>query len=116
MLMLILFLVVGAVLAYLSQHNLTPVTVNVGPYIFSGIPLFYVIIGSVITGLVVAYVFYLTHLISTTLKLRGKKQEIKKNKDQVLELTKRVHQLELENEKLKHQPKSSLEPVDRHAL
>ncbi|KKT34322.1 MAG: hypothetical protein UW23_C0044G0001, partial [Candidatus Collierbacteria bacterium GW2011_GWA1_44_12] len=52
--------------------------------------------------------------ILTTFKLRGKDKEIKKQKGEVLELTKRVHQLELENEKLKHEP--SVEPEDTNAL
>jgi lipopolysaccharide assembly protein A len=78
-----------------------PVTVNLGLYVFSDIPLFYVIIGSLLTGLVLSYLFYLVYAISNSFKLLGKNKEIKKNKNAVLELTKRIHQLELENEKLK---------------
>ena len=37
------------------------------------------------------------------LSLSPQNKEIKKEKDEVLELTKRVHQLELENEKLKNE-------------
>lgn len=114
MLILLLLLVVGSMLAYISQHNLMPVTVNLGTYILTDIPLFYVIVGSVSAGLVLSYVIYFVHDISTSLKLRGKSQEIKKKKDEVLELTKRVHQLELENEKLKHS--SKVEPKDNNAL
>lgn len=79
-----------------------PVSVNFGPYVFSGVPLFYVIICSLLTGLVLSYVINLVHAAFASLKIRGKEKEIKKNKNEVLELTKRVHQLELENEKLKH--------------
>jgi lipopolysaccharide assembly protein A len=112
--MLIILLIVGSVLAYISQNNLTLVSVNIGPYVFSDIPLFYVIVGSLVTGLVLSYVIHLFRDISTSFVLRGKKNEIKKNKDEVLELTKRVHQLELENEKLKHSP--VVEAEDRNAL
>lgn len=101
-------------LAYISQYNLMPVSVLIGPYVFSDIPLFYVIIGSVLSGLLVAYVFFIFHDIGTSYVLWGKKKEIKKNKDEVIELTKQVHQLELENEKLKH--RSDHEPEDRNAL
>ena len=114
MLILILFLVIGSILAYVSRYNLTPVTVNVGPYAFSSIPLFYVIIGSVITGLVLSYIIYMVHAIATSFTLRDKDHTIKKEKNEILELTKRVHQLELENEKLKHAP--HIEPRDRNAL
>ena len=114
MLTLILFLVVGAVIAYFAQYNVALVSVNFGQYVFPNIPLFYVIIGSVVTGLTVAYVIYLLHAISTTLKLRSKDKKIRNAKDEVLELTKRVHQLELENEKLKGDIKA--QPQDPNAL
>lgn len=114
MLILILFLIVGSILVYLSKYNFMLVSVNLGSYVLSDIPLFYVIIGSLVTGLVLSYVVYLVHAISTSFALRGKDNEIKKNKDEVLELTKRVHQLELENEKLRHG--SDVEPEDKNAL
>ena len=112
MLFVILFLVVGSLLVYVSKFNLMPVTVNLKFWTFSNIPLFYVIIASILAGLTFSYLIYLIHVISTSLKLRGKNKEIKKNKNEVLELTKRVHQLELENEKLKHDPGSESEDPD----
>lgn len=114
MLILILLLVLGSTLVYISKFNFVPVSVNLGFYTFSDIPLFYVIVGSLVFGLVLSYLAYLVHSISTSFKFRGKNNEIKKNKDEVLELTKRIHQLELENEKLKHG--SIVEPEDRNAL
>jgi len=114
MLVLILLLVVGSGLVYISRFNFTPVTVNLGIYSISDIPLFYVIVGSLITGLVLSYLIYIVNSIFTSFKLRGKDKEIRKRKDELLELTKRIHQLELENEKLKHEP--SIEPEDVNAL
>jgi len=114
MLIIILLLVVGTILVYISKFNFMPVSVNLGFYTFSNIPLFYVIVGSLLFGLILFYVVYLIRAVSSSFKLRGKNKEIKKNKDEVLELTKRVHQLELENEKLKNG--SSVEPEDKNAL
>ena len=114
MLVLILFLVVGSALVYISKFNFTPVTINLGMYVISGVPLFYVIVGSVVFGLVLSYLVYLVSSISTSFTLRGKNNEIKKDKDEILELTKRVHQLELENEKIKHDP--AVDPTDKNAL
>jgi cell shape-determining protein MreC len=91
-----------------------PVSVNLGMYVFKDIPLFYVIVGSLLIGLILSYILYLLHTISISFKLRSKNKEIKKDKDEVLELTKRVHQLELENEKLKHS--KNVEPDDQNAL
>jgi uncharacterized integral membrane protein len=114
MLTLILLLIVGSALAYISQYNLTPVSLNLGYYVFSDMPLFYVIIGSLLTGLILATLIHSFRDISASLTIRNKRKEIKKNKNEVLELTRRVHQLELENEKLKHAPRK--EPKDKNSL
>lgn len=111
---LILFLIVGSILVYLSQFNFMPVSVNLGVYVISDIPLFYVIVGSLIFGLVVSGLVYFVGSISTSFTIRGKNNEIKKTKAEVLLLTKRVHQLELENEKLGYSSGSLRE--DKNAL
>jgi len=114
MLVLIVLLIAGSFFVYISKFNFMPVSVNLGLYVFSDIPLFYVMIGSLVTGLVLSYVVYMVHSVSTSLKLRGKDHQIKKNQAEVLESTKRVHQLELENEKLKQ--RSNAKPKDPRAL
>ena len=114
MLILILLLVVGSILVYISKFNFALVSVNLGFYIINNIPLFYVIVGSVVFGLVLSYLAYLFHLIFISYTIRSKNHEIKKNKEEVLDLTKQIHQLELENEKIKHDP--TIEAVDKDAL
>jgi uncharacterized integral membrane protein len=114
MLVLILLLVVGSMLVYISKYNFVPVSVNLGFHIFSNIPLFYVIVASVLTGLGLSYLIYLIKAISTSFTLRGKNKEIKEEKEEVLELTKNVHQLELQNEKQKNNVNA--EPQDKNAL
>lgn len=114
MLVLILFLIVSSVLVYISKFNFTPVTINLGLYTFSNIPLFYVIVASVLFGLILSYFVYLVRSISTSFTMRGKNKEIEENKEEVLELTKNVHQLELENEKQKNN--KNAEPQDKNAL
>jgi lipopolysaccharide assembly protein A len=114
MLVLILFLVVGAFVVYISQYNFTPVTVNLGMYVIPNIPLFYVIVGSLLIGLVLSYLVSLVRAISNSFTIRGKDKEIKNNKNEVLELTKRIHQLEIENKKLGQN--SGLKPADPNAL
>ncbi len=114
MLVLILSLLVGSLLVYISKYNFQLVSVNLGFTVFSGIPLFYIIVGSLVIGLVLSYLVSIIQLISTSFILHGKNVEIKKNKDEVLELTKRVHQLEIKNERLGKD--SGIEPGDRNAL
>lgn len=115
MLTLILFLAIGAVTVYLAQSNLTPVTLHLGKYVFPGVPLFFIIVGSLIVGLILSYLIFLVNSIFTGFTLRGKDKKIKQSKNEVIELTKRIHQLELENEKLKNNT-TVIEPQDKNAL
>ena len=114
MLEIIFSLIVGTLLVYISRYNFQPVSVNLGFTVFSGIPLFYIIVGSLLIGMVLSYLVSVIKSISTSFVLHGKNVEIKKNKGEVLELTKRVHQLEIKNEKLGKE--SGIEPDDRNAL
>ena len=114
MLTIIFSLIVGSLLVYISRFNFQPVSLNFGFTVFSGVPLFYVIVGSLLIGLILSYLMYIVNSISNSFVLRGKNCEIKKNKAEVLELTKRVHQLEIKNERLGKE--SGLEPGDRNAI
>jgi uncharacterized integral membrane protein len=114
MLSLILLLVIGSGLVYISKFNFMLVSVNLGMFVISDIPLFYVIVGSLVTGLVLAYLMHLVNEVTNSFRFRGKDKEIKKNKEEVLELAKRVHQLELENEKIRNG--TIVEIVDENAL
>lgn len=115
MAILILLLVFGAIMVYLAQNNLQLVTLRLGPYVFSGIPLFYVIIGSLIAGLLIAFLIYVVDSVFTGITMRRKDNKIKETKSDVVELTKRIHQLELENERLKNNT-TIMEPQDKNAL
>ena len=113
MLQIIFLLLAGSALTYISRYNLELVSLNFGQYTIPDVPLFYVIVGSLLTGLILSYIMQSLTGISTYFKLRDKSKEIKMGQDEVLSLTKRIHQLEIENEKLKH---TGPEVSDPHAL
>lgn len=115
MLILILFLVIGAVMVYLAQNNLTLVTLHLGTYVLSDIPLFYIIIGSLLTGLGLAYLIFIFNSIFTAFTMHGKDNKIKQGKSDIVGLTKQIHQLELENERLKNNS-TVIELQDKNAL
>jgi len=113
--MAILLLSLGAIMAYLAQNNLMLVTLRLGNYTFPGIPLFYVIIGSLLTGLGLSYLIYLVNSIFTGFAMHGKDNKIKQGKSDIVDLTKQIHQLEIENERLKNNT-TIIEPQDKNAL
>lgn len=103
MLNIIFLLLAGSALTYISKYNLDLVSVNVGFYKVSDIPLFYVMVGSMLIGLVFSYVLQLIRNITIYFEIRSKSKEIQTAKEEILDLTKTVHQLEIANEKLKHE-------------
>ncbi len=98
----VFLVIVGVLSAYISKTNTMLVSVKLGPYVISNIPLFYIILGSLIIGMTLSYLVNFIRSIFVSLTLRGKDNQIKKSKEEILELTRQVHQLELENEKLSH--------------
>lgn len=115
MITLILILIIGSVFVYLAQNNLAPVTLHLGSATVTDLPLFYVISGSLLTGLLLAYLFYLINSIFIGFSMRKKDHAIKETKNQVAELTKRIHKLELENEELRNEL-GMAESSDKNAL
>jgi uncharacterized integral membrane protein len=97
MLMLIVLLGAGAGLVYISKYNFGLVSVNFGSFTIDRIPLFYVILGSVLVGLILSYLVNLVSSISNSLTLRHKNNQLKKEKRGGAGTYCRVHQLELEN-------------------
>ncbi len=114
MLSLILLLAVGAGIAFLALQNTELVSLTFLDYTVTNVPLYAVIIGSLFAGVSLAYVIYLVHSFSTAMKIRSQRKKIEQKKEEVVELTKKVHQLELDNEGLKkaHTP----EVIDPRAL
>ena len=53
--------------------------------------------------------------VFTSFAMHGKDNKIKQTKSEVVDLTKQIHQLELENERLKNNS-TVIEPPDKNAL
>lgn len=114
MLILILFLAVGSILAYIARQNFTHVDLTFGTYILHNIPLFYVIVGALLVGLSLSYVIYWVNSVKYLWTLRNRETTIKQNQDEILSLTKRVHQLELEIKGLREA--TGLNPEDPKSM
>lgn len=98
---LIVLVVFGIGVAYFATQNTQPTSIVLANSPVSGIPLYLIVLGSLLLGFVVSWLISLVDVISSALKIHGKDSTIKDANKQVSELTKRVHQLELENERLK---------------
>lgn len=98
---LIVLFIIGIGVAFFATQNTQTVYVTLANYNLRGIPLYIIVLGSLLLGFVVSWIISLVDVISSALKIHGKESTIKNANKQISELTKKVHQLELENERLK---------------
>lgn len=114
MLSLIFILLVGAAITFLSLQNTAVVSLTFLTYTFPNLPIHFVIIGSILVGVVLAYIISFINSISTFMVIRDQHKKIGQEKREVAELTKRVHQLEIENVGLKNE--TGLHTTDQKSL
>jgi len=101
MLALIVLVVFGIGVAFFATQNTQTVSITLGNYPLTGVPIYLIVLVSLLLGFVVSWIINLVDVISSALKIHGKENTIKDANKQISELTKKVHQLELENERLK---------------
>lgn len=97
---LILVVLVGLGIALFAQQNSQTVGVVIGSYFFPAVPVYLVVIFSLLFGLFVAWILSVMDFFSHSLLLRRKDSVIHTAEKRVSELEDRVHRLETENAKL----------------
>lgn len=98
---LVVLIAFGIGIALFATQNTQSISVTLLNYPLKSVPLYLIVLGSLLLGFVVSWVISLVDVISSAFKIHGKENKIKDANREISELTKRVHQLELENERLK---------------
>jgi uncharacterized integral membrane protein len=101
MLALLIAVIFGLAVGYFATQNITPVTIRVSEYAIEEVPLYVVIVGSMLVGLLIAWILYLARSLSSTITIYGKDSEVKKARHAAADLEHRVQELEIENARLK---------------
>lgn len=101
MIALILLFMFGLGVAYFAMQNTYPVTVTLVGVPFPGVQLYLVVIGSILFGLVVAWLVSMVSSIPSFFTLRSKNIAITKSQESIHELEEKVHDLEIENARLR---------------
>lgn len=97
---LILMTLFGLGVAYFATQNTNTITLHMAHY-YSSIPLYAVVVGSILLGIFISWLISLVNAISTSLELRGKNSALKNSARAIDRLEERVHELEVENASLK---------------
>ncbi len=97
---LIVTILMGLVITYFATQNTDSITLHFLNYTLPGIPLYAVVVGALLLGLFLSWLNSLVKGIATGATLRGKESKIKGYGKENAELTRKIHQLELENARL----------------
>jgi len=107
MLAVILTIIFAIGVAFFATLNTAVVTINVPRYSIA-VPLYLVVLISILLGFIFAWLLHLMNAFTSLFALRGKNNMIMKEKKTNTELTKKVHDLEIENTNLETEKKSKL--------
>lgn len=103
MLTVICTLVVSLIVAYLATQNATLVTLHFGQTVLADIPLFFVVLLSMLFGTLVASVITIANIIKSKWTIFGQKGQLNKSYKTMGEFRQRLSELEGENNILKEQ-------------
>lgn len=101
MIVLLIAVVSGLAIGYFATQNTTPVTIQLNEYVWRDVPLYLVMVGSLLVGFFIAWVLYVARTVSSRLTIYGKNHAVKKANRTVADLQQRVQELEVENTRLK---------------
>jgi len=101
MLALVITVILGLGFALFATQNTAPVSIYVGGNTLSNVPIYLVILLSIVLTLLICGFIYLLRSLSSSLTISEKDEDIKKTRGELAEVTKQAHKLELENTKLK---------------
>ena len=103
---LIVIVALGSIIAYFATQNTSPVSVSFVGYLIT-VPLYIIVVGSLLIGFLISWIFSLVDSLSSFLKIHGKESKIKQDQKEIADLKKQIRELELENENLKGQASKS---------
>jgi len=98
---LIIAVIAGIGIAYFAMQNPTTVSITLASYHFFNIPLFMLVAGSLLFGLLVAWIISLFGSLGTSFLFHKQNNRIEKDNQIIHDLENKIHNLELENVRLK---------------
>ena len=114
MIPVLLFVLLAIPTAIFATQNTVKVDVHFFQYSLPKISLYLIVIVSFLTGVVFALVINIFKAVSTSTKLKVREDALRKEHHEKMEVTKKLHQVELENSDL--QEKYNPETVDEKSI
>jgi hypothetical protein len=116
MLVLLVAILYGLAFAFFATQNTLPTTLRLGDYLFTGIPLYLVVLGSLLLGTLLALVINLIESIPNSFALWSKDHKIDAADRTIEDRDRRIQELQMENIRLREREEHTVasEPSDEH--
>lgn len=114
MIVLLTMVLLSLLAAFFAQQNTNPVSIQIGGYVFDGIPLYIVILGSVLIGVFMSWIISLVNSLTSVIFLHKQENIMQELRKSVGELIRRVHTLEVIQNN--HHKKEEKEETDENSL
>lgn len=96
MITLLLLTIIGLMMAFFSTQNVVGVPLTLANYTFTNIPLYMVVLGSLLFGIVISSFVGLVHTISSSLTIHGKDTALRSSQRTIEKLKEENQKLELD--------------------
>lgn len=106
MLGLIVLVIFGLGMAYFATQNTMPTIVYIANYRLANIPMYLIVIGSLLLGMFISWIVSIADSFSSNLTIHGKDSTIKAADRTIDELQEEKHELEVENARLREKEKA----------
>lgn len=98
---LILLIIFGLGVAFFATQNTGLVHIVIANYLITGVPLYIIVVGSLLLGVFISWLVSLVDWLSSTIALRWKDAQTNRSDKRMQELQQQVYDLEVENARLK---------------
>ncbi len=100
MFVLIVVIILGLIFSYFATQNTVGVTLKLNDLALQ-LPLYIIVLGSLLLGIVISWIMNLTDVFASFLTIHGKDSAIKQDRKVISNLKNKMHDLEIENARLK---------------
>src|SRR3989344_7252365 len=101
MFILIFTLLFAVPVAIFATQNTQTVTVKMLQYTYSSVPLYLVVLITLLVGVTFSWLIHVVDIFYSSWEIRNKVNALKHEKKKSIDLTKKLHELEIENADLK---------------
>jgi|SRR5581483_2117372 len=100
MLSLLILVIFGLGMAFFATQNIATATIVFAGQIYKGVPMYVIVIGSLLLGIFVSWLISIVNALSSAFTIHGKDTALAKVQESNRDLKRRLRDLEIENARL----------------